>query len=111
MGFFSWKTQDTDKSIPSAYNNIKPTIKVYMWDNKGNVWEEECYEGYGEFGGKDYYELVAEMNGKTTRDEGIELSYQADQEGILYPNLTQTKRWKWRNAKAETCEFQGFFYH
>lgn len=62
MGFFSWKTQDTDKSIPSKHS-IKPTFKVYMKDNEGNMWEEDDYEGYGVFGDKDYYELVAEMNG------------------------------------------------
>ena len=32
-----------------------------MLDNKGNVWTEDNYEGYGVFGGKDYYELLAEL--------------------------------------------------
>ena len=60
MGQFSWITDDTDRQIGSMEEN---TITVYMHDDKGNVWKEDEYEGYGEFGGKDYYELVAEMNG------------------------------------------------
>ncbi len=74
MGFFSWKTQDTNKSIPSRYSSRK-TTPVYLLDNKGNHWLESNYEGYGLFGGKDFYELLAEMNGKTKDDlsEGKEL--------------------------------------
>jgi hypothetical protein len=33
-----------------------------MVDHLGNQWIEDSYEGYGEFGGKDFYELLAEMN-------------------------------------------------
>jgi len=58
MGMFSFFTQDTDERIV----NGKP-MHVVMVDNKGNQYVEECYEGYGVFGGKDYYELLAEMNG------------------------------------------------
>lgn len=60
MGQFSWMTDDTDTQIGSMREN---TITVYMHDNKGNVWKEDEYDGYGVFGGKDYYDLVAEMNG------------------------------------------------
>jgi len=62
MGLFSWKTQDTNRSIPCDGNSSRPTFPVTMTDNKGNVWNEPNYEGYGEFGGKDYYQLVAEMS-------------------------------------------------
>lgn len=65
MGQFSWFTQDTDKQIGSEKQN---TITVYMFDCVGNVWKEDNYEGYGEFGGKDYYDVVAEMNGYTVND-------------------------------------------
>ena len=74
MGFFSWKTNDTNRSIGNIYGDLTKVITVYMKDNKGNVWEEDAYEGYGEFGGKDFFVLVAEMNGLKTRDEGILLS-------------------------------------
>ena len=43
-------------------------MHVVMCDDKGNKYVEECYEGYGVFGGKDFYELVAEMNGYTSKD-------------------------------------------
>ena len=56
------------------YSNPFKLFTVYMKDNKGNVWAEDAYGGYGKFGGKDFYELAAEMNGLSTRDEGILLS-------------------------------------
>ena len=107
MGFFSWRTQDTDVSIPNIHSNTD-TIKVTMTDNKGNSWTESGYDGYGIFGGKDFYELLAEMNGKTTRDEGITLFFNDDK--AICPNLTEDKNWKWRNEKPKDCESQGFFY-
>ena len=74
MGFFSWKTQDTNKSIWNVHSGRK-TLTVYMVDNKGNKWREEGYEGYGDFGGKDYYALLDEMNGGIgDRERGIFLS-------------------------------------
>lgn len=60
MGQFSWITQDTGESIRNNVSGYK--AKAYMHDDKGNVWEEKDYEGYGEFGGKDFYQLLAEMN-------------------------------------------------
>jgi len=74
MGFFSWKTQDTGRSIANKYSN-RSTFSVRMTDNSGNEWIEDDYEGYGEFGGKDFYELLAEMNGKeSSRDEGVTMT-------------------------------------
>lgn len=61
MGMFSWKTNDTRRSIWNRYSN-HGTFRVYMVDHLGNQWIEDSYEGYGEFGGKDFYELLAEMN-------------------------------------------------
>ncbi len=64
-GQFSWMTQDTGQQIGSQDEN---TIPVYMFDDKGKYYYEKNYDGYGEFGGKDYYDLVAEMNGYTVDD-------------------------------------------
>ena len=73
MGFFSWKTQDTNKSIWNVHSGRK-TFSVYMVDHQGNKWKEEEYDGYGDFGGKDYYVLLDEMNGGTgDRERGINL--------------------------------------
>ena len=107
MGFFSWKTQDTGRSIPNVHSS-QETFFVAMHDNDGNIWTESEYDGYGVFGGKDYYELLAEMNGKKTRYEGIELAFSTDP--CLYPNLTERIDWEWRNEEAKYCEYQGFFY-
>ena len=64
-GQFSWMTQDTGQQIGSQDENMIP---VYMFDDKGKYYYENNYDGYGEFGGKDYYDLVAEMNGYTADD-------------------------------------------
>jgi hypothetical protein len=62
MGFFSWKTSDTNRSIANDYSGRR-TFIVHMITEDGRVFTEEEYEGYGVFGGKDIYELIAEMNG------------------------------------------------
>jgi hypothetical protein len=126
MGFFSWKTQDTDKSIANQYSNRK-TFRVQMIDNKGNVWTEDDYEGYGRFGSKDYYELLAEMNGFTsdkTGDEytdeargfGIDIAFKDNgsgvaTEGVYYPNLIEkADGWVYEMGGPDTCDYQGYFY-
>jgi len=126
MGFFSWNTQDTDKSIANQYSNRK-TFRVQMMDNKGNVWTEDDYEGYGVFGGKDYYELLAEMNGFTsdkTGDEytdeargfGIDIAFKDNgsgvaTKGVYYPNLVeQANGWVYEMGGPDSCDFQGYFY-
>jgi uncharacterized membrane protein (DUF106 family) len=85
-GQFSWFTHDTNQQIGSEDENTLPF--VYMFDNKGNKWLEKRYEGYGEFGGKDYYELLAQMNGMANpdRSEGITLAF-SGKKGVLYPAL------------------------
>lgn len=114
MGFFSWKTQDTDKSISNKYSN-RPTFRVYMVNPvNGEYWVEDNYEGYGEFGGKDYYELLAEINGKgSDRDEGIDLTFDANAE-ILYPvlveNLNKASFYYGYGQRPEICKYQGYFY-
>lgn len=101
-GQFSWFTQDTNTQIGSESGN---KIPVYMYDNKGNMWFEENYEGYGRFGGKDFYDLTAEMNGYTQADVkelgkhelrniGIDLAFDKlktkNSDGItLFPALVQ----------------------
>ena len=130
MGFFSWKTQDTDKSIANNYSN-RNTFRVQMIDNKGNVWTESDYEGYGRFGGKDYYELLAEMNGFVSekyekgteeytdeaRGFGINLAFSKNNgsgvatEGVYYPNLIEkADGWVYEMGGPDSCDYQGYFY-
>ena len=108
MGFFSWNTQDTDKSISNAYSS-KTTFKVIMTDDKGNQWMECDYEGYGVFGGKDYHALVDEMNGGNgDRSRGIDLYFDADSHKYKFPSLSEDG--KYYGTKPQDCEFQGYFY-
>jgi hypothetical protein len=114
MGFFSWKTQDTNKSISNQWS-IRGTFKVYMLDDKGNVWEEYDYDGLGVFEGKDYYELLAEMNGLgSDRIEGINLASKYDfksHKDIKYPNLVEDiGTWEYTPNTPDNCEYQGYFY-
>ena len=62
MGFFSWLTSDTNKSIANHWST-RSTFPVYMITEDGQVFAEKNYEGYGKFGGKDIHVLAAEMNG------------------------------------------------
>jgi hypothetical protein len=109
MGMFSWIAQDTNKPIyVTGYQKRGyEQRKYYMWDNKGNSWKEPDYEGYGIFGGKDYYILLAEMNrtyGEDVtedkkREEGIDIEFSSNKDGIVFPNLTETSVWTWINKQ------------
>ena len=108
MGFFSWKTQNSNRSIANRYSS-KETFPVTMTDNRGNCWYEPNYEGYGVFGGMDFYELLANMNGLKGRDKGITLKFSG--KPFISPNLYEgVVRHQWKNEEPEDCEFQGFFY-
>jgi hypothetical protein len=128
MGFFSWKTSDTNKSICNIYSK-RPTFKVHMITEDGQVFTELNYEGYGVFGGKDFYTLLAELNGLTTKNEdelrskAIDLCFENNPSGdyngkFKMPKLVEElpskdEDWKkfWDSLDyPESCESQGFFY-
>jgi hypothetical protein len=104
-GQFSWMTQDTGQQIGSERQN---RITVYMYDNEGNSWEEKGYDGYGEFGGKDFYDLVSTMNGyPEDRQTGIDLAFEkikTKDKGrkTLFPALVTNKRYNWKNHDFTT---------
>jgi len=107
MGLFSWKTQDTGESIPAS-GSTRKTFTVYMSDGK-TTWKEDDYEGYGEFGGKDYYELLDEMNGGDgDRGKGIDLAFDEKKGDIKSPSLTTNAHFY--DEEPEQCEHQGWFY-
>jgi hypothetical protein len=87
-GQFSWMTQDTGQQIGSQKEN---TIPVYMFDNTGKYYYENSYDGYGEFGGVDYYELLDKMNGGSgDRSRGIDLAFgkeKVEAGEVLFPAL------------------------
>lgn len=111
MGQFSWKTSDTNESISNIESNT-----VYMLDGKGGIWVEHEYEGYGEFGGKDFYELLAEMNGlESDRHIGINLWFAAEKENsretLVCPRLVRNKENvnKFNSLPVpKDCENQGW---
>jgi hypothetical protein len=79
-----------------------------MIDDKGSFWYETEYEGYGVFAGKDFYELVAEMNGGGDRGDGIDLFFGTVP--FKSPNLNESSVAKWENIAPESCPDQGYFY-
>jgi|LakMenEpi03Aug12_release.lakeMendotaPanAssembly.Ray.scaffolds.fasta_scaffold174684_2 hypothetical protein len=86
-GQFSWMTQDTGQQIGSEEENMIP---VYMFDDKGKYYYEPNYDGYGVFGGMDYYELLDQMNGGSgDRSRGIDLAFNKEETStpILFPAL------------------------
>lgn len=127
-GQFSWMTQDTGDQIGSEPQNI---IDVYMYDNQGNSWKERDYEGYGKFGGMDYYDLVATMNGYTEEDVktmkgsfkelrqlGIDLAFgkiktKDKKRKTLFPALVTDPRFNWKRhdftQEAESDPNQSWY--
>ena len=127
-GQFSWMTQDTGDQIGSEPQN---KIDVYMYDNQGNSWKERDYEGYGEFGGMDYYDLVATMNGYTEEDVktmkgsfkelrqlGIDLAFgkiktKDKKRKTLFPALVTDPRFNWKRhdftQEAESDPNQSWY--
>jgi len=90
MGFFSWKTSDTNRTIWNVHAS-KPTFKVHMITRDGAVFPEDAYEGYGNFDGMCYYKLVDLINGGDgDRDRGIELAFGT----TILTNGKQTFVWK-----------------
>lgn len=109
MGFFTFFTTDTEESIPNNSQDVRPTFTVYMIDNKGNQFKEDSYEGYGKFGGKDFFELVDEMNGGTgDRAKGISRYFAF---GCIMPNLVRDQDAEWVDVHVrQDNETQGFWY-
>tara|TARA_B100000900_G_C20584490_1_gene718939 strand:+ start:1414 stop:2517 length:1104 start_codon:yes stop_codon:yes gene_type:complete len=123
-GQFSWMTQDTEQQIGSERQN---TIDVWMYDNEGNSWYENKYDGYGEFGGMDYYELLAKMNGysdedlkkgQEMRNLGIDLAFKklkTKDKGkkVLFPALVADGKYNWKRhdftEEAESDPNQSWY--
>jgi hypothetical protein len=120
MGFFSWKTCDTDRSIANN-SSERETFEVHMITPDGRVFTEKDYDGYGEFGGKDFYELLGELNGLgPDRSAAIDLCFKNntggdDTPGVVYPKFVETlgkdpaKQYD-SLPNPVSCEDQGFFY-
>lgn len=62
MGFFSFVTSDTNKSIANVYST-KKTFKVNVITRDRQIFTESNYDGYGTFDGQDIYSLIGNLNG------------------------------------------------
>lgn len=76
MGFYSWKTADTESSIANIYSD-QPIRTVYLLQPGGKApIEEAAYEGHGVFGGVNAMVWLAKANaeslgiGLTSMSEG-----------------------------------------
>jgi hypothetical protein len=120
MGFFSWLTCDTGESIANAHSG-RETFEVHMITPDGRVFTENNYDGYGVFGGKDFYELLGELNGLgPNRSAAIDLCFEGNPNGdnspgVIYPKFTTrlmndvVAQYK-SLPNPESCGDQGFFY-
>jgi hypothetical protein len=112
MGFFSWKTSDTQETIWNKYTGkCKP---VYLLMPDGNHIYEPSYDGYGVFGGIDVFVLLAEKNGltgdfETLRSAGIDLA-EANSPLSFEIKFSFSSTAVYHDLKAaEECRTQGFF--
>lgn len=123
MGCFSWFTQDKSHTrIVIGYLDKPIHMIGEVNGQRITHTESDYYDGYGVFGGKDYYEFMAEMNGKTLADfdgdreklryAGIEMAFDGDPYGAStkwkHPTLTLVES-DYHNGEAPECDpDQGF---
>lgn len=114
MGLFSFITQE-GRPIPVQRTKNDRFFTVYMHSPDGRTWKENQYQGYGVFGGKDIYVLIAELNipdhtEKTEdelRDIGIDIYYRKTPTTVdeAFPVLTQKP--VWTEKDQDSCD--GFY--
>jgi hypothetical protein len=117
MGLFSWFTADTGRCIC-----IVRSFTVYMHavfpDGSRPMFEEELYNGSGEFGGKNYIDLLSEMNPQWGDDATVHGKHlrgaHLSKDATRYPQLTETAEFPPLESffkQCEICPAQGFFYN
>jgi len=78
------------------------------------VIREDRYNGYGDFGEHDIYELVARWHGREDREDGLDIAFD-EQRPPDYPikivSLHAYTGQRYDELQpSEPCEYQGFFY-
>ena len=114
MGFFSWKTSDTKKSISNRYS-VRGALPVYLITPYNEKIFEPNYEGYGVFGGQDAYALLAKWNcpekcnGDVGHDRYIGILLKAKE--LKYPlKFAEDSGFNYEDLEAaENCPEQGYF--
>jgi hypothetical protein len=106
MGFHSWKTSDTKRSIANRYSGRK-TFTVHMITENGLVYTEENYGGYGVFGGKDIYILIAEMNNLKYKKNDDDSAREAAID-LLYENHITNGERTYKAGTTKDCHFSNW---
>lgn len=117
MGFSSYLTSDTKKSIWNIYTGLSRT--VYMLQPNGlPPIRDDAYLGYMVFGGVDVFVWIAKVNGITDladeeayRNAGLKIMYDDEHNHNLYlPRFSFNKNAIYEELpNAEFCPNQGFF--
>lgn len=124
MGFFSWKTSDTKRSISNRYSDCG-ALPVYLITPNNEKIFEPNYEGYGVFGGLNAYALLARWNfpelcnGDTDHDSGIGIYYSSidinrepykQSKRLKYPlKFSEDPNLNYEDLEAaDECPQQGF---
>jgi hypothetical protein len=71
MGFFSFKTADTEESIPASASGMSMKPVYLLQPNGKKPIREDHYEGYGVFGGVDCYEWLSKANNLKSRNLAV----------------------------------------
>jgi hypothetical protein len=118
MGFFSFITTNTGMSIANIHSP-QYTIPVVMVLPDGTMYKEEAYEGYGVFGGKDFFHAVAEINGEDATAIGVDMYHEPEKyrgKDLKFPQLLEIIDGEFNledldfSKRPKYCEFQGYFY-
>ena len=80
MGCFSYITADTERSISIRYSvsGTFPVAVLIPEEFGGGAIIENYYEGYGEFGGYDIFEMIATWNRKYLTTDNLEKPVRED---------------------------------
>lgn len=105
MGQFSWITSDTKRAISNVQGK---TFPVWMIMPDGVKLLEEEYEGYGVFGGRDFYAVVAQLNNpelkgtdEELRHHGITITFKGDPDGGagIQPRFVEDGNLNWEDVE------------
>ena len=116
MGFFSWKLADKpEQTIFNQHCDQGPTPCIMLLPD-GTQYLELEYDGYGDFGGHDFYSEVSLLNGGDgDRMHGIDLmqvnKFECAPPGIKAPKLVSVEcsRPYADLPNNKTCPTQGYF--
>ena len=117
MGFHSFITTDTERSISNMYSD-QGAFPVVVVLPDGTQYREDNYEGYGKFGGRSIMSILAEFN-HLTEDQALE-QYVSDSincpdtdHNLKHPNIVELHNadgWVWKDQPLKICPHQGYFY-